>query len=155
MPDKQPLQNDSSTGGLKHVPKDGGFAKADAGEMSPYDIIEADIRKFDLDMDPKKTYAAILEMIKQPNYRVMRAHNTLLVLDNEGNGIGKGLIFTADGPQTFVKSLKQLDKALRTSHFKKMSFPSSGMAIEPLLKRAKLNYTAKPTEYGLYITVTA
>jgi hypothetical protein len=153
MPDKQPLQNDSSAGGLKHVPKEGGLSKA--GEMLPYDIIEEDIRKFNLDLDAKTVYANILEMVKKPEYRVMRAHNTLLLIENNKDGTGDGLIFTADGPQTFVKSLKQLEKALVISGFHEMTFPSSGIAIEPLLKKAKIDYTAKPSKNGLLITVNA
>lgn len=157
MPDKQPLQNDSSAGGLKHVPKNGGLAKADVNQMEPYDIIKEDIEKFGLDMDADKVYGALLEMVKQPKYRIIRANNTLLLLENKGDGSANGHIFTADGPQTFVKTLMQLEKALLACKFHTMTFPSSGMAIEPLLKRAKLQYTTKPGsgEEGLLITVTA
>lgn len=159
MPFKNPPQNDSSDGGLKHVSNEGGLAKANVKEMEAYDIIEEDIRKFKLDMDPEKTYSALAHMVKDPKYRIIRANNTLLFMENKGNGIADGLIFTADGPNTFVKTLMQLEKALVACGFHTMTFPSSGIAIEPLLKRAKINYTAKPfsmgANKGLQITVTA
>jgi hypothetical protein len=159
MPYKNPPQNDSSASGLNHVPKDGGLAKADVKEMEAYDIIEADIRKFNLDMDPEKTYSAIAHMVKDPKYRVIRANNTLLVIENNFDGTANGRVFTADGPNTFVKTLMQLEKALIVSGFKKMTFPSSGIAIESLLKKAKIDYTAEPYSedgsQGLMITVEA
>jgi hypothetical protein len=98
-------------------------------------------------------------MVKDPKYRVIRANNTLLMIENNGDGSANGRVFTADGPNTFVKTLKQLEKALIVSGFKKMTFPSSGIAIESLLKKAKIDYTAKPysagSNQGLIITVEA
>jgi hypothetical protein len=159
MADNKPLQNDGSAGGLDHVSKDGGLSKANVKEMEAYDIIESDIKKFNLNMDPETTYSAIAHMVKQPQYRLIRANNTLLFMENKGNGTADGLIFTADGPQTFVKTLMQLEKALIACGIETMTFPSSGLAIEPLLKRAKINYTAKSvdtdTGKALVITVTA
>jgi len=159
MPYNNPPQNGGSANGLNHVPKDGGLAKADVKEMEAYDIIEADIRKFKLDMDPEKTYSALAHMIKDPKYRILRANNTLLLIENKGVGTADGLVFTADGPNSFVKTLKQLEKALIASGFHTMTFPSTGIASEPLLKKANIQYTAKPFESdgqkGLIITVTA
>jgi hypothetical protein len=80
-------------------------------------------------------------------------------MENHGNGTADGLVFTADGPNTFTKTLKQLEKALVASGIRTMTFPSTGMAIESLLKKAKLQYTAEPINSdsfkGLMITVTA
>jgi hypothetical protein len=158
MPYKNPPQNDSSASGLKHVPKDAGLAQADVKEMEAYDIIEEDIRKFKLDMDPEKTYSALAHMVKDPKYRIVRANNTLLFMENHGDGTADGLIFTADGPNTFTKTLKQLEKALIACGLHTMTFPSSGIAIESLLKKAKIQYTAEPfdsgDQKGLMITVT-
>lgn len=159
MTDNKSPQNDGSQGGLEHVSKDGGLNKANVKEMEIYDIIEHDIKKFNLNMDPETTYSAIAHMVKQPQYRLIRANNTVLFMDNKGNGTADGLIFTADGPQTFVKTLMQLEKALVVAGIQTMTFPSSGIAIEPLLKRAKINYTAKSVDLetgkGQIITVNA
>jgi hypothetical protein len=128
----------AQNGGLSSIKNQGGLSKVD--RLSPYEIIEQDIAKFKLDLDPKKTYAALLQMSQKPNYRIVRANNSILFIDNKGNGTGAGIMFTADGPQTFVKSLIHLNKALQQGGFKQMSFPSTGIAIEPLLKKAKLKY---------------
>ena len=125
-------------GGLSSIKDKGGLSKVD--KLTPYEIIEQDIAKFNLPLDPKKTYAALLQMTQKPNYRIVRANNSILLIDNHGDGTGAGIMFTADGPQTFVKSLVHFNKALQAGGLKQLSFPSSGIAIEPLLKRAKLKY---------------
>jgi len=128
---------------LSNLPKTPKGGLSQVKEMSPYEIIEDDINEFNLKLDPKQTYAAVLKMVQKPNYRIVRANNTLLILDNHGNGSGEGMIFSADGPQTFVTSLRQLNKALKTAGLKSVTFSASGMAIEPLMKRAGLNYTIR------------
>jgi hypothetical protein len=109
-------------------------------EMQPYDIIKKDIEIFNLKLNPNNVYAAILEMVKQPNHRVVRANNTLLVIDNLGHGIANAVIFTADGFQTFVESIQQLAAGMKAGGFKKVTIPSSGTIIEKLLKRSGLKY---------------
>jgi hypothetical protein len=150
---------DQTAGGLSSIQNKGGLSQV--GRLSPYQIIERDIEKFDLDLDPKKTYAALLQMVEKPNYRMMRANNTLMLIDNHGDGTGDGILFTADKPQTFVKTLIHFNKALKVGGFHKMTFTSSGIAIEPLMKKANLNYDIKPGKLkvgskiidGNYITV--
>jgi hypothetical protein len=124
--------------GLSSIQDKGGLSKVD--RLSPYQIIERDIEKFNLDLDPKKAYATLLKMTQQPNYRIVRANDSILLIDNKGDGTGEGIMFTADKPQTFVKSLIHFNKALKIGGFHEMSFTSSGIAIEPLLKKAKLKY---------------
>ena len=156
MPYKNPPQNDSSASGLKHVPKDAGLAQADVKEMEAYDIIEQDIRTFKSDMDPEKTYSALAHMVKDPKYRIIRANNTLLLIENKGNGVAEGLIFTADDVNTMVKTIKQFQKALIASGFNTLTFSAGGEVIEPVLKRAKIPYTAEKTpevDGGVKITV--
>jgi hypothetical protein len=125
-------------GGLSSLKDKGGLSQV--GRLSPYQIIERDIEKFKLDLDPKQTYAALLKMTQQPNFRIVRANDSILLIDNHGDGTGEGIMFTADGPQAFVKSLIHFNKALKIGGFHQMSFTSSGIAIEPLLKKAKLKY---------------
>lgn len=157
MPYNNPPQNDGSANGLNHVPQDGGLAKADVKEMEAYDIIEQDIRTFKSDMDPEKTYSALAHMVKDPKYRIIRANNTLLFIENKGNGVADGLVFTADNPQTLVITIKQLQKALVVSGFNTLNFSAGGEVIEPVLKRAKIPYTKRKMSGadGVMITVKA
>jgi hypothetical protein len=135
-------QNSKTQSGLDSVKDKGGLSKID--RMTPYQIIEKDIEKFGLGVDPKKAYAAIRKMVEQPNFRVLRANDSFMLIDNHGDGTGDAMMFTADKPQTFVKSLKHFDKALRAGGFHQMTFTSSGIAIEPLMKKAGLKFKAVP-----------
>jgi hypothetical protein len=137
-------QTSQQSSGLDAVKDKGGLSKID--RMTPYQIIKKDIEKFNLGLDPDKTYAAILKMVEKPNFRVLRANDSFMVIDNHGDGTGDALMFTADKPQAFVKSLKHFNKALRVGGFHKMTFTSSGIAIEPLMKKAGLKYEIIPVK---------
>jgi hypothetical protein len=111
-------------------------------------------------MDPEKTYSALAHMVKDPKYRIIRANNTLLLIENEGNGVAEGLIFTADANDvnTMIKTIKQFQKALITCGFNTLKFSAGGEVIEPVLKRAKIPYTAEKipgVDGGITITVKA
>lgn len=152
-------QTSQQSGALDTVKDKGGLSKVD--RMTPYQIIEKDIERFDLGIDAKKTYAAIMQMVQKPNFRLLRANDSLMLIDNHGDGTGDGMVFNADTPQTFVKSLRHFGRALKVGGFHKMTFTSVGIAIEPLLKRAGLKFKVVPVNTrsgdkeipGKYITV--
>jgi len=135
MAETQPVENSAPEGGLSHVSKN---------EMEPYDIIKEDIKKFNLDLNPDNVYAALLKMTQLPNHRIVRANNTLLIIDNLGNGVADAVIYTADNAPTFVKSLRHLALAMKTGGFHLVTLPSSGLAIEKLMKRAGLKFRITP-----------
>jgi hypothetical protein len=135
---------DQAQGGLSSIQNVGGLSKADS--LSPFEIIKQDIEKFNLGLDPRHTYATILEMIKKPEFRVLRANNTIMVIHNHGDGTGDAMMFTADKPQMFVKSLRHFNRGLKVAKYHQMTFTSSGIAIEPLMKRAGLQYKAVPVK---------
>jgi hypothetical protein len=137
-------QTSQQLSGLDAVKNKGGLSKID--RMTPYQIIERDIKKFGLGIDAKQTYAAIMKMVQKPNFRLLRANDSFMLIDNHGNGQGDAMMFTADKPQTFVKSLMHFNKALRVGGFHQITFTSSGIAIEPLMKRAGLKFEAVPVK---------
>jgi hypothetical protein len=139
------IQNATPQGGLSAVPK--------PGEMKPYDIIKTDIEKFNLDLDPNQTYAKMLQMVQQPQYRVLRANDSLIFMENHKDGTADGMMFTADKPQKFVASLKIFNKAFKAAKIHTIAFGASGMAIEPLLKKAKIKFDSRPIKGGSKITV--
>lgn len=122
--------------------------------MSEYNIVANDIKKYKLGISPKKAYAALNQMVQQPNYRVVRANNSLLFIDNKGGGNAEGIMFSSDKPQAFVASLMQFNKALKAGGFRKLEIHSVKTDIEPFLKKARLNYSITPVHAGILITVT-
>ena len=139
-------KNIKPKGGLDHAAHHGGLVVAGLKKMSEYDIIKSDIKEYGLKMDPDQTYAALLEMTKQPNYRILRANNTILMIDNRKDGTAEGIIFTADKPQAMVKSIKHLAIALKKGGFHELDVNSSGIAIETLMHRAGLKFQVTPIE---------
>jgi len=132
----------------------GGLAHAQSKRMSEYDIVANDVKKYKLGMSPQAAYAALIKMSEQPNYRVIRANDSLLFIDNKGDGTAEGIMFSSDKPQAFVASLRQFNKALQTGGFHKMDITSVKTDIEPFLKKAGLNYSITPIKSGILITVT-
>jgi hypothetical protein len=122
--------------------------------MSEYDIIAGDIKKYKMNMNPKKAYAAILKMVQQPNYRVLRHNDSLLFIDNHRDGTAEGIMFSADKPQAFVQSLKHFNLGLQKAGLHTLEITSIKTDIEPFLKKAGLNYSITPIKSGIHITVT-
>jgi hypothetical protein len=141
-------------GGLKHVQNAGGLSSSKAPRMSEYEIIEGDIKKYKLKMDPKKAYAGIMQMMQQPNYRTLRSNNSILFIDNNQDGTAQGIMFTADKPHAFVKSLMQFNRGLQAAGVKHFTINSVKTDIEPFLKKARLNYTINQIKGGIQIVVT-
>lgn len=133
MTETQPIENSAPQGGLSHASND----------MEPYDIIKEDIKKFNLKLNADNVYASLLKMTKLPNHRIVRANNTLLLIDNLGNGVADAVVFTADNAPTFVKSLRHLASGMKVGGFHTVTLPSSGVAIEKLMKRAGLKFKIK------------
>ena len=146
MAETQPIENSAPEGGLSHVSKE---------DMTPYEIIKEDIKRFNLDLDPDQTYAKMLEMVKQPQYRAIRANDSLIFIENHMNGTADGMMFTADKPKTFVNSLRIFNNAFKRAGVNQVAFAASGMAIEPLLKKAKLRFDSEEIEGGKKVTVYA
>ena len=131
------------------------FGGKDLGRMSEYEIVAGDIKKFKIDIDPKKAYAALIKMTKQPNYRVVRHNNSILLIDNHKDGTADGIMFTMDKPQAFVESLMQFNAGLKIAKIHKLTIASNFPHVETFLKKANLKYTITHDDNGSHIVVTA
>ena len=120
-----PTQNTTDAGGLSHVPTNSGLTVANLKEMTPLQIIEADVKRFKLKEDPKRTYAALIQLTKQSKYRILRANNSLLFVENLGNGESNAVLFTADANQDVKKSVQHFMFALKKGGFTKVDLDLS------------------------------
>lgn len=109
-----------------------------AKELSPYHIIEKSVGP---NQDPKRIYAALIKMIEQPNYRILRHNNSLLLIDNKGNGIADGLLYTADPESKQVENAKELTKALKIGQFHRLTMLIPNLQFVEIIKKAELNYS--------------
>jgi hypothetical protein len=117
MVNGMPKQKEDVMGGLSHAPANSGFTVANLKELTPLQIIEADVQKFGLKEDPKRTYAALIQLTKKPKYRIIRANNSLLFIENKGKGFANAVLFTADTDEDVVKSVQHFMFALKKGGF--------------------------------------
>jgi len=116
------------------------------GDLSPLDIIRAELEAQGSDMPPEKMYLALTQLVKKPNFRIVRANNSLLLLNNRMDGTGEGQVFIADKPNKMVDSFKQFHDALAKAGLKKVSFTTTRPAILKILKSAGLNFTSSRSQ---------
>lgn len=109
-------------------------------ELDPYEIVERSVAKTGIETDPLRTYAALLEMIKQPNYRILRHNNSLLLIDNKFNGTADVMLFTADKQDRMVENIKEFLKALGVAGIKKITTVIPNLKFLEVLKKAKVDY---------------
>ena len=123
-----------------------------AQRMEPIDIIATSLRGSR--QDPNKIYAAMASLVKKdPNFRVMRANNSLFSYYNLGNGSVDIALDTADTPRDLVKSIKEFAKAMKIAGFKKGRFSMQNPQIEKVLKMVNLPYKLQPTPGGSMMAV--
>jgi hypothetical protein len=95
--------------------------KALAKNMSPLQIIEADMKKTgSKGMSPKQVYAGLITASKSPMFRIVRANNSLMTFSNNGGGNATAHLITADDPKTLIDSLSQFHKAMLKANFKRV-----------------------------------
>ena len=123
-----------------------------AERMEPIDIIATSLRGSR--QDPNRIHAAMASLVKKdPNFRVMRANNSLFSYYNLGNGNVDIAMDTADTPKDLVKSIKEFAKAMKIAGFKRGRFSMQNPQIEKVLKMVNLPYKLQPTPGGQMMAV--
>jgi len=120
--------------------------------MEPIQILEKSLQGSR--QDPARVHAAMSKLVKtDPNFRVMRAGNTLFSYYNKGNGVADVAMDTADTPRELVKSIKEFVKAMKTAKFKQGRFSMSNPQMEKILKMIGVQYQLQPTPSGQMMAV--
>lgn len=112
------------------------------GELSPIDIIRTELEANESEIPPEKMYMALVNLTKKPNFRILRANNSMLLLNNKMDGTGEGQVFIADKPNKMVDSFKQFHDALVKAGIKQVSFTTTRPAVLKILKSAGLKFTS-------------
>jgi hypothetical protein len=120
-------------------------------DMTPYEIIEKTLQAANSQEDPKRIYAALIQMTQQPNYRILRHNNSLLLLENNGNGTADCLLYTADNQKTVAKNIAEFAKALRVGQFKKATFAIPNLKFIDVVKASKVDYKVKQLGQGQFL----
>ena len=87
-----------------------------------------------------KMYNALTDLVmNDPDFRVMRANNTLFIYNNNKNGSADITMETADSPRELVNSIKQFCDAMKVAGFKFGTFDIENPQIIKAIKMANRN----------------
>ena len=96
--------------------------------------------------NPIAVYNALAQLVEtDPNFRVMRANNTLFIYNNNKDGSVDILMETADSPRGLVESIKDFGKAMKIAGFKTGKFDISNPQIIKAIQMAGLKVNMKST----------
>lgn len=93
-----------------------------------------------------RTYNALAELVmNDPDFRVMRANNTLFMYNNNKDKSADIAMETADSPRQLIESIKEFRKAMKIAGFKTGNFEIDNPQILKVLKMAGIEITTKPS----------
>lgn len=109
---------------------------APAKQMSPQEIIKADVEKSGSPMPWQNVYAGLVTAVKSPKFRIIRANNSLFAFSIDGKGMATGHLITADNPQTVADSVKQFMQAMKKAGYRQIKSSTSNPKLLEAYKAA-------------------
>ena len=93
-----------------------------------------------------KLYNTLSDLvIGDPDFRVMKANNTLFMYNNNKDGSVDLAMETADSPRELVDSLKQFANAMKVAGFKRGNFEIDNPQIIKAMQMAGLKVNTQPS----------
>lgn len=93
-----------------------------------------------------KLYNTFADLVAtDPDFRVMRANNTLFIYNNNRDGSVDITMDTADSPRTLVESIKEFRQAMKVAGFKTGRFDIDNPQIMKVLKMAGIDIKTQPS----------
>jgi len=93
-----------------------------------------------------KMYNTLANLVTtDPDFRVVRANNTLFMYNNNRDGSVDIAMETADSPRTLVESIKEFRKAMKIAGFKTGRFDIDNPQIMKVLKMAGIDIKTQPS----------
>jgi len=93
-----------------------------------------------------KLYNTFADLVTaDPDFRVMRANNTLFIYNNNKDGSVDIAMETADSPRALVESIKEFRKAMKIAGFKTGKFDIDNPQIMKVLKMAGIDIKTQPS----------
>jgi len=114
-----------------------------AEPMDVIDILEASTGDRAQAIKLYNTFADLVAT--DPDFRVMRANNTLFIYNNNKDGSVDITMDTADSPRTLVDSIKEFRQAMKIAGFKTGKFDIDNPQIMKVLKMAGIDIKTQPS----------
>ena len=107
-----------------------------AETMPVQEIVKQDVEKSGIKTPWQQVYAGLIEAVKTPKFRIVRANNSLMVFSIDGQGVATAHLMTADDPTSLIDSLKQFHQAMIKSGFKQVKSTLSDPQMLRAIKMA-------------------
>jgi len=118
------------TPGVEHPSKDA------SGRMSTQNIVLKALRDAGQEGSFKEIYAGIHQMLSTPQYRMMRAGNTLFLIQILGEGAGKAQLINADAPQKVIENILEFTQAIKKANYATILFDSRDPLVTNALEQS-------------------
>lgn len=118
--------------------------RSKAERMDPIEILE-----YSADGDKElaiRTYNKLTQLVNNdPNFRIMRANNSLFLYNNLRDGSVSLSLETADSPRVLIESIQSFWKAMKIAGFKTAFFGIDNPQIIKAAKMAGINIKTEPS----------
>jgi hypothetical protein len=112
--------------------------------MTTQEIVKADCERYGFDYE--SFYRDLHGAIKSGKWRILRHGNTLLLYELTGPHMADMHIITADTVPKLVLALREFDRGMRAAGFTHRTANIAGDSLLPVLRRAKIPFTATPAQ---------
>lgn len=112
---------------------------------SVQDIIKTEIENNGSNANWENVYKRVFALTQTPDYRILRANNSLFLIHNEKNGKASVYMFNADNVKEMPESISEFARAMKKANFNTVTFNTVRPAILRLLKSAGINFKSFPS----------
>ena len=112
----------------------------------PMDVIQILEKSTGSREEAIQLYNTLADLVtNDPDFRVMRANNTIFIYNNNRDGSVDITMDTADSPRDLVDSIKQFRQAMKAAGFKTGIFDIDNPQIIKVLKMAGIDIKTQPS----------
>ena len=104
--------------------------------MGVEEIIQAELKREGREAEFQKFYMTLVQMLKMPNYRMMRSGNSLLLLNITAPHQGIIHLMTAENPRGILISATEFAKALKIAGYKSVKTTMKNKNLADLAGKA-------------------
>ena len=118
--------------------------RGQAPRMEVIDILKQTVGK--QGKNPIQVYNAMADLVNNdPDFRIMRANNTLFAYNNNKDGSVDFSYESADDPQSLADSIKQFSQAMKVAGFKIGRFDVEDAGMLNAFKQSGVNMKTRPS----------
>ena len=103
--------------------------------MEVQDIVKNSDFVEEAGVDWEDIYQMLATLLETPEWRLMRADNTLFLLNLQGNGTAAVTVLDAGGADKFPETLKEFFRACKHAELKHILFNTKGRHVQQMIRR--------------------